>query len=252
MMFLRAKAALVGTPFEGIAKHARQVAATLRPNLELAEVLLEERRLPQVLSRLLKPDSHVLDIGCHIGSFLSLASTIATNGRHTAIEASPTKAALLKKKFPNVNVLDVAISDRDGTATFEEDLARPGWSRLAGTGKSGHRIDLVQVKTATLDSLQLGRFDLVKIDIEGAELLALQGGEKFFANQPALIFECGATANIKVDRAALFDHLTSKIGYSVFTFEDFLYRKGQMSADEFRKAGVYPFKAFNFLAVGVD
>ncbi|MFX7071531.1 hypothetical protein ABTI09_19765, partial [Acinetobacter baumannii] len=63
------------------------------------------------------------------------------------------------------------------------------------------------------------------------------------------VFECGAVTNEGLDRAALFDHLTSVMTYDVFTFGDFLYRKGPLSADEFRKCGIYPFRAFNFVAL---
>jgi hypothetical protein len=106
------------------------------------------------------------------------------------------------------------------------------------------------VRTSTLDSLNLGPFDLVKLDIEGAELAALRGGMEFFgAQQPAIVFECGAAANIGLDRSALFEHLLIKMRYNVFAFGDFLYAKGPLSADEFRKCGIYPFRAFNFLAL---
>ena len=117
------KSFLINSPLEGVAKRARHVSGRLRPNLEMAEVILEEERLPEVLKRLLAPTSNVLDVGCHIGSFLSLASKVAPNGRHVAIEASPSKAALLRRRFPSVRIEQLAVSDRVGTSTFEENLA---------------------------------------------------------------------------------------------------------------------------------
>ena len=36
------------------------------------------------------------------------------------------------------------------------------------------------------------------------------------------------------------------------TFTDFLYEKGPMSFLEFRKCGLYPFRAFNFIAIAQD
>ncbi|HXI06913.1 MAG TPA: FkbM family methyltransferase [Bradyrhizobium sp.] len=243
------KSFLINSPFEGVAKRARHVSGRLRPNLEMAEVILEEERLPEVLKRLLTPTSNVLDVGCHIGSFLNLASKLAPNGRHVAIEASPSKATLLRRRFPSVRIEQLAISDRVGISTFEENLRRPGFSRL-GASSTSDPVTRYDVPTTTLDALELGRIDLVKIDIEGGELNALRGAKRFAeSNRPPFVFECGAVTNEGLDRAALFDHLTSVMTYDVFTFGDFLYRKGPLSADEFRKCGIYPFRAFNFVAL---
>jgi hypothetical protein len=47
----------------------------------------------------------------------------------------------------------------------------------------------------------------------------------------------------------LFDHITGVMNYDVFTFGDFLHDKGPLGFDEFRKCGIYPFRAFNFVAL---
>ncbi len=212
---------------------------------------MEDKYLPKVLERLLSPSSNILDIGCHIGSFLSLAGGIARQGNHVAVEASPTKAQWLVKKFPNVRVEQVAISDQVGSATFEENIRRPGYSRLQGSNPSTDPVVRYDVDVTTLDNLAIPhRVDFVKIDIEGAELAAFRGGAKFIeANRPPIIFECGADDNIGLDRMGLFHHVTQKMGYNVFTFGDYLYTKGPLSADEFRKCGMYPYRAFNFVAL---
>jgi len=248
---LELKSRLVASPLEGVAKNIQWVLASRHRSAhpELAEVFYEERHLPKVLGRLLNKRSNVLDVGCHIGSFLSLAMKFAPGGNHAAIEASPTKAGWLARKFPNVRVKQVAVSDRLGAAVFEENLAKPGFSRLQGDNPSTDPVNRYEVKITTLDALDLGPFDLVKIDIEGAELAALTGGRNFIMRcRPNIIFECGADANAGLDRNLLFDYLTSSLNYDVFTFIDFLYEKGPLSHDEFRKCGIYPFRAFNFVA----
>lgn len=249
---LEFKAALVASPLEALAKHIRWALASRHRSAhpELAEVFLEEKHLPKVLERLLTKNSNVLDVGCHIGSFLSLASKFAPDGRHAAIEASPTKAGWISRKFPGVRVEQVAVSDQVGTAVFEENIAKPGFSRLQGRSPSTDPVNRYAVAVSTLDALNLGSFDLVKIDIEGAELAALKGGTDFIlTNRPKIIFECGADANVGLDRRTLFDFLTDELGYDIFTFTDFLYGKGSLSFDEFRKCGIYPFRAFNFVAM---
>jgi FkbM family methyltransferase len=250
---LRLKSALVASPLEGAAK-SLQWAAGLRfrsSHPELAELFLEEKRLPEVLRRLFTESSNVLDIGCHLGSFLSLARRVAPAGHHIAIEASPTKAAWLARKFPDVQVKQVAISDHTGTATFEENIRKPGFSRLQDSHPSTDPVNRYEVTVTTLDALDIQhRVDFVKIDIEGAELAAFRGGAAFIAaNRPKILFECGADANAGLDRRALFDHVTEEMAYDIFTFGDFLHNKGPLGFDEFRKCGVYPFRAFNFVAL---
>lgn len=253
MSSLRLKSMMVGSPLEGLATTAKRFLETRERNArpEVAELLLEGKRVPQILSRLLSRSSNVLDIGGHIGSFISVASRLAPKGCHAIIEASPTKAASLKKKFPAMEVLQKAVSDYIGLAAFEENLTRAGFSRLADGRKSVDAVSHYEVEITTLDALNFNqRFDFVKIDIEGAELAAFRGGKRFFAEtRPNVMFECGAEGIEGLDRAALFAYLTEQMGYDVFSFTDFLFNKGPLGADEFRKCGVYPFRAFNYLAL---
>lgn len=216
---------------------------------ELWELYLEERRLPLVLSKLLAADSCAVDVGAHVGSFLRLLLKYAPEGRHSAFEASSTKAEWLRAGFPGVKVFPVAVASKSGVAIFHEDHARPGYSSLSGANQSASSTSY-EVPTRTLDEALTGltRLDLIKLDIEGGELDALRGArglvERF---RPAIVFECGS--EYISSRSDLFDFLTKTIGYSVFSFTDFLFSKGPMSFDEFRKCGLYPFRAFNFVAL---
>ncbi len=151
------KAFLVGTPFEAAALRLRWLLNFPRRyrHPELWGIYLEEEHLPQVLRKLLKPDSSALDVGAHIGSFTSLLLQIAPKGRHVAIEASPSKAAWLRKRFHNVDVHSIAASDTNGTATFQEDTQLSGFSRLSAEAANDHSISYT-VETCRLDSLLSG------------------------------------------------------------------------------------------------
>lgn len=246
------KSALVNSPLEGIAKRLQWASGALfrSSHPELTEVFLEEQRLPLILKKLIQRSANVLDVGAHLGSFTSQALKLAPAGTHVAVEASPTKAAMLRQRFRGVRVEQVAISDTVGTATFEENLARPGFSRLHGGNPSNDPVRRYEINVTTLDALDLPRIDFMKIDIEGAELAAFRGGMTFLnRDRPTITFECGADTNAGLDRAALFQHLTEVLGYDVFTFGDFLFTKGPLGFDEFRKCGIYPFRAFNFVAL---
>lgn len=86
----------------------------------------------------------------------------------------------------------------------------------------GQRVDYaaenaVTVPTLALDSLQLARVDLIKLDVEGMEMEALAGARETIArHHPILIIE-----TIKLDKPALvawlagFDYAVIEIGMNV-------------------------------------
>ena len=124
---LRSKLLLVSLRFEKLAQQIRWLAALphRQKHPELWELYLEEGRLPLVLRKLLKPDLDVVDVGCHIGSFLSLLKVVAPTGRHIAIEASKLKGEWLRKKFSTTEIHNIAVGDKSGHATFEENVRDP-------------------------------------------------------------------------------------------------------------------------------
>lgn len=248
---LRLKSLLVGSPIETLAQEFRWLASfpNRHKHPELWEVYLEERRLPLVLRKLLKTNSDVVDVGCHIGSFLSLLRTVAPRGKHIGIEASKIKGEWLRSKFPTMEIHNVAVGDTPGRATFEENVSLPGYSRLLSDQKQAGNI-YYDVEVRRLDDLLTRKMDLLKLDIEGGELAALKGATAILDTwRPPILFEWGSEyVPDKPSRTELFDFL-SKRRYGIYSFGDFLFEKGPMGFDEFRRCGLYPFRAFNFLAI---
>jgi FkbM family methyltransferase len=255
------KSLLVGTRLGDAAGRLRWLwgYGQRRRHPELWELYLEEHWLPVVLRRLLTPISCGVDVGSHIGSFLALLTKFAPEGRHAAFEPSPTKSRWLKRRFRDVEIFPCAVADKAGTAVFEENTALSGYSHLLAPGslpKNGSDgASHYDVAVCRLDDVLLdrGRVDLIKIDVEGGELAALRGAETLIRKwQPAIIFECGSEYGLErknLSRRDLFDYLTSGLGYKIFCFADFAFDKGELTFDEFRKCGLYPFRAFNFVAV---
>ena len=254
------KSRLVGTPAEKFGKQMRWLLGAGRRIRypELWELYLEELRLPLVLRKLLADSSCGVDVGSHLGSFLSLLTTIAPNGRHIAFEPITSKSNSIRKRFPKAEVFTLAVGRESGTARFEEDLAQSGYSGLQQRPRLSAQISAYDVKTCTLDDIlsDKGRIDLIKLDVEGGELAALEGARKIIQTwHPSLIFECGSEyflhAN-KLERRHLYDLIVHEFGYDIFCFGDFLFNKGNMAFDEFRKCGLYPFRAFNFISLPKD
>jgi FkbM family methyltransferase len=249
------KSRLVGSPLGEIARRFRWALDLARrsKNPELWEFYLEEKRLPKVLGKLLKSDSCGVDIGCHIGSFLITLIKYCPRGKHTAVEASSSKSEWLVKKFPAVNVLRLAAGDANRSAVFNEHTMWSGVSRLQSGDVPAHGTRSYEVKVRKLDDVLTGRIDFIKLDIEGGELAALRGLKKTIERaRPSLLFECGSEYYLKeigLSRRELFDFITGALDYQIFTFTDFLFEKGPLGFDEFRKCGLYPFRAFNFVAL---
>lgn len=146
------------------------------------------------------PGSVVWDIGANVGLFsLAAAAAAGKDGLVLAVEPDSWLVNLLRRSqaanagLAQVHVLPIAVSDTNGVSRFSIARRNRSTNFLDGYGSTqtggARRVDLVP--TGTLDWLA-GYFplpDVLKIDIEGAELLALAGGHQVLAHRPKLICE---------------------------------------------------------------
>lgn len=117
------------------------------------------------------PDDIILDIGGHIGSFSKRASAMAPNGVVHTCEPFPPTFNLLSQNVStqaNVNVHQIAISNRDGEDTFYFSPDNPAENSLVRETEHSMQVPLLTLKTF-MDSIDLKSVDLMKIDCEGAE-----------------------------------------------------------------------------------
>ena len=142
-----------------------------------------EPSIVHLTSDLCRPGMHVLDIGAHVGYF-SLLFSVRTGptGLVTTLEPNPhnvakVRAMAVANGLTNIAIHPLAASDQDGSVEFLTEE----------TGQMGHMVDasnpgqagMVKVQAVRIDSLcadgRLGRVDLIKLDVEGAEVKALAG-----------------------------------------------------------------------------
>lgn len=252
------KSRLVGTPLEPIARRFRWIAGAWgrARHPEMWEVYLEDSHLQTALTRLVRRDWNCVDVGSHIGSFLASVLSLAPAGKHIAIEPSDEKSRWLAERFSNVEVHAMAVGAVKARQAFAEDIERPGYSRLGESLGDGKSIKTYEVDVTTLDDI-VGerRVDLLKIDVEGGELEVLRGGLATIRRcRPVIVFECGSDYidEVKAKRPVIFELLTETLNYEIHTAADFVFGKGKLGLEEFRRCGLYPFRAFNFIAVPAE
>lgn len=225
-------------------------------NPELTDIYLEPFRIEEALNSLINRSSNCIDVGAHLGSMLSQILEIAPNGRHLAIEAIPYKADWLKRKFPEVDVKQIALGNTKGELTFYINPSQSGFSGIYPnkSQKGDKKITPITVNCNTLDNiLHLDyRVDFLKIDVEGAELDVMLGGEKTIArDHPNILFECTKAGLNRSGCSAesIYKFLTEQHSYSIFLVKDFLNNNPPINFEQFEKALTYPFQAFNFIAI---
>lgn len=129
-----------------------------------------------------KPGMTVLDIGAHVGLHtLRLCKLVGQEGRVIAVEPSPANAAALRRhlawnNISNATVIEAAISECAGNQqfSFRPDAFDPGGfaNSLAYDIKGGK----TQVRVSTIDEICASLVpDVIKLDVEGAEQLAING-----------------------------------------------------------------------------
>jgi FkbM family methyltransferase len=149
-----------------------------------------ERNLRRAFERRVAPGSVVFDLGAQAGFYTLLAARlVGPQGRVFAFEPLPDNLAYLRRhlelnRVTNVTIMESAVSDRSGRSAFG-----PGANRSMGRLDPQGRL---QVATVALDDLVATGVtplpSVVKIDIEGAEVLALKGARRTLERSRATLF----------------------------------------------------------------
>jgi FkbM family methyltransferase len=168
-------------------------------------LLLGDLEVPvqEALHRTVTPGATVFDIGANIGFFALLAARLAgERGRVIAFEPVPEvagyarAAAVSNGVADRVDVRTQAVAEHAGTAALHV-VAEPSWSHLASRGRHPDTVATIDVEVVTLDGLlDAGQPvpDVIKLDVEGAEVEVLRGAARLLReHRPALIVELHET-----------------------------------------------------------
>lgn len=162
-----------------------------------------EVRKAQLFARTIQEGMTVFDIGAHVGYYSLIASrAVGSAGSVVAFEPLERNLGYLRRHIAlnhisNVQVLDVAVTNRRGNARFE-----PGADSFLGKLTPGGPLE---VRTVALDDLvaegSVPTPNVMKLDVEGAESNALLGATRVLRDaRPVILL---ATHGAAVHEACL-------------------------------------------------
>jgi len=151
---------------------------------------LEKQRC---LADLVKPGMVVYDIGAHVGFYtLFFAKLVGPDGLVYAFEPATQNLDFLSRHIKlnhltNVQVQETAVGDHTGQAGFILHPDSSSMNRLAALSEAAAEESVPLL--ALDDFIRNGnpRPDFIKMDIEGAEFLALQGMQSLLAEKPPIL-----------------------------------------------------------------
>jgi FkbM family methyltransferase len=159
-----------------------------------------EPEVQGALAELLRPGDVFYDVGANIGYFTVIgARLVGSSGRVVAVEPQPEALRRLAHNlaingFDNVTIVEAAIADEEGEselAVSHEGILE--WAALEASPPPD--LPTIPVRVTTVDAIRAGlpAPEVVKLDVEGAEIRAVAGmRETLRRDKPAVVCEVHA------------------------------------------------------------
>ncbi|HXW35094.1 MAG TPA: FkbM family methyltransferase [Acidimicrobiales bacterium] len=151
------------------------------------------------LQSVLRPGQVFVDVGANIGYFSLLGSKlVGGDGRVVSVEAHPRLAELLRRNvilndLRNVVTWQRAAWSEESTLKFHLRANFASNSSVGSLGSSGlsdhyDSEEIVEVQGTTLDELlrDVPRVDVIKVDVEGAEVRSFAGLQRTLESNPQI------------------------------------------------------------------
>ena len=225
--------------------------------LEKNEFLNSDELTKKIMGLVLSIGDEAVDIGVNYGQFLTyLSMLVGAYGKVIGFEPIEDLYELNLQKIHEKNIQNIflnnyALSDFEGVSEFTVFNEAKGYSGLKENIIPNPMFDVnntskIEVLVKKLDSFikKFKNLKLIKIDVEGAELLVLKGAEQLLVEyKPVIVFEFGmrTARSFHYNQKDIYDFFIL-YGYSIYlmcglklnTYEEFL------AADKF---------IYNFLAI---
>lgn len=166
--------------------------------MQRARHLMGERRTVSSFVDEIEPDDIVYDIGANVGTYSCFAIKSLVTGMLVAFEPNDRNYERLKENLSlNANenwaALKYALSDKDGTTTFDVGGSTVGVGTHSLSENGAATVEQRRIETL-IEQDEIPPPSVVKMDIEGAELLALRGFSNYLEDVRVLYCEVHPTA----------------------------------------------------------
>lgn len=161
--------------------------------------------------------SKILDIGAWNGFWTKNVKTIWPGAEYTCIEAGPKHEKKLKEITPNYHIAVLGDSNRE-VKMYLREIDKGNKKKITYT-KGSTIFDIFENyetrQMQTLDELigKDAQFDLIKQDVQGAEIMVMQGAPDIFARAQYVIQE------VNVHKDEQFPEMPSENDMDEFMFQ---------------------------------
>jgi FkbM family methyltransferase len=186
----------------------------------------------EFVRRTLKEGDHAIDVGAHIGFFsVHMAKYVGPGGSITAFEPLEENAGLLERSIAENGFADrlrlerAAVSRQSGEAdlTFSTETLNSGGAFIV-TAAVPHGHATRRIRVIALDDLSLPRpVAFIKMDVEGAEPLVLEGATRLIAaDRPTFLTELHREqlARVASQTPEIFLRKVAEMRYRAFRVEN--------------------------------
>lgn len=209
--------------------------------IDILNIGVFDRVVPEVISRLLDPGEMGLDIGANVGQNTSIMALVAgQNGKVIAFEPHPQliETLLFNVREWNdfalspIEIVQQGISEQSGQTVLYESSEFDGNMGIASIEKPADIISEYKIQMTTLDDFLPAdsKVGLAKLDVEGHEMAVLNGARKLLAEHRL--------------RDLIFEDFSEQPGELAIKLEEFGYTVFAMLS-QWAKPGLQPLREFD-------